>query len=145
MAYAPAGLATGGTAALMVESAGKMGEPITVVVTAFSPLLYTRDDSNTVLGWCEDTVSVITAESPALPGCLLHVYGSGLDLKTPAVAVVGGAVIEETAAGKLEGQPGLHELVFRLPAGLAEAAEVELKVVQGSLTSNTVAVPIRRQ
>jgi uncharacterized protein (TIGR03437 family) len=144
VAYVPVALASGSMAALVVESGGRTAAPYEVAVSPYAPLLYAGGGSNVVLGWCEDTVESITAESPAPHGSVLHVYGSGIDIDVPVVVVAGTVEITDVTVTKLEGHPGYRELVFRLPADLGEASGIEMKVSQGTLVSNTVVVPVRK-
>lgn len=144
VAYVPVALASGSMAALVVESGGRTAAPYEVAVSPYAPLLYAGGGSNVVLGWCEDTVESITAESPAPHGSVLHVYGSGIDIDVPVVVMAGTVEISDVTVTKLEGHPGFRELVFRLPADLGEASGIELKVSQGTLVSNTVVVPVRK-
>jgi uncharacterized protein (TIGR03437 family) len=144
VAYVPAALASGSMAALVVESGGRTATPYEVAVSPYAPLLYAGGGSNVVLGWCEETVESITAESPAPHGSVLHVYGSGIDIDVPVVVMAGTVEISDVTVTKLEGHPGFRELVFRLPADLGEASGIELKVSQGTLVSNTVVVPVRK-
>jgi uncharacterized protein (TIGR03437 family) len=95
---------------------------------------------------------VITPANPVPAGEDVQLFLTGLGVRNPLLMIpvvlpvvqVGGTTALATYSGPSPGSPGLDQIGFKVPAGVASGSAVPLMVLLGSAQSNKVTIAISR-
>jgi len=152
-----------GTAEITVALDGAEGTSLSAPVNAAGPGIFTRslDGQGPGIFLHGSDFSLVTESSPARPGEVILIYGTGLGGVVPFVpsgeaapgdplANIIGAVSVQIAgrdgevsfAGLAPGFAGLYQLNVRIPPGTAPASDVPVVVNVAGVSSNSVTIPV---
>jgi uncharacterized protein (TIGR03437 family) len=155
--------ATEGKQTLVAASPGQPDIAADFVVARNAPGLfgYDADGVTLVLALREDG-SLVTTESPAQPGDLLTLLGTGFgptDRLRPegfpvplapaytitdhVVVLAGDLTVDSEGAFASPGRTGVDAALFRVPAGLPSGANAPLRVRINGQESNTAGLPVK--
>jgi uncharacterized protein (TIGR03437 family) len=171
---APTTAKTGPVTVVVVANAGKPNElrsdPATITLQQFTPGFFTFDGKSIAAQFAgrSDIVAnptVVPGGSPAKPGDLVTLYGSGFgytnpvwqagevtsgtaSLANPITVTIGGVPL---AAGDIlyagtapQSISGLYQFNFRIPASVADGDQPVVVTVGGVSSPSTATIPIKR-
>jgi uncharacterized protein (TIGR03437 family) len=151
-AYIPAAHATGLTTLTLRNAKGQHSTSLLIVPAAFT--FFTLNGSGTGPGIAQHGAdsSLVTEASPARPGEVIVIYGTGLGATNNIAGVdyanvapdvtVGGTKATLLFAGRTPGFVGLDQLNLVIPL-TATPGNLALSATSAGRTSNTVTVPVR--
>ena len=152
-----------GTAQITVTLDGAEGSPLAGTVNPAGPGIFTlsRDGSGAGIFLHGATFSLVNEFSPARPGEVILIYGTGLGGVLPAVTSgaaspanplasavssvsvqIGGREAEVSFAGLAPGFVGLYQINVRVPSDVTPAPNVPVVVTAAGLQSNIVTLPV---
>ena len=155
----PYGL-TGSSAAITVTYNGSSSNAVTVPVAATSPGIFSIDGSGTNDGAIlHADYSVVSTSNPARKGEIITMYLTGLGAVTTPVAdgtaaiglnlakaqlqvLVNGMESTVSYAG-LSGFPGLYQINFQIPAGLAFSGQIPLAILTADAFHDQVTIAVQ--
>jgi uncharacterized protein (TIGR03437 family) len=109
---------------------------IPIATADLAPALF-ADASGQAAATNEDGSSN-SAASPASRGSVIALYGTGLGLSPPRVAVtIGGYSAEVLYSGPAPGYPGLFQINTRIPAGYLAPGKLSVLVTSGASSTQT--------
>lgn len=152
-----------GAAQITVSLDDAEGSPLEVSVQLAGPGIFTRslDGQGQGIFLLGSDFSLVTESSPARPGEVVLIYGTGLGGVVPSVptgaaapgdplanvvvavtAQVGGTDSKVSFAGLAPGFVGLYQLNVRIPPDTAPAPDIPVVISVGGVQSNSVTIPV---
>jgi uncharacterized protein (TIGR03437 family) len=133
-------------------------EVVTIPVAAVAPGLYTRTQNGVAIGnFSHMDFSLITPGTPAVPGDMLIVYGTGFGKAVPGVGptcwtnepgsyqfslFVGGKVVAVLSACSLDpNADGIDEILFRVPYDIS-AGNLPVVITMNGQVAPSVSLPV---
>ncbi|MGO4881678.1 MAG: hypothetical protein ACLP59_12750 [Bryobacteraceae bacterium] len=156
-------LAGQSTTTLADTANGQTGTAQTVSLATFAPAIFSLDTTGSGPGAVLDSsYQLVNSTNPAVSGSTyILIYCTGLgpvnatvatgapapsnppaSTTTAATVTIGGVQATPSFAGLAPGYVGLYQVNVQVPASVAAGSSVPVTISIGSLTSNTVTIPV---
>jgi hypothetical protein len=139
-------LIAGGIASIYDDVPIATAEIYTPAVTTPAPKLFAvAGDGRQGAIWHASSGEIASPESPAVAGEALSMYTTSLSDGglIPPQAAIGGRLAEILYFGAAPGYPGYNQVNFRMPGGVAPAAEVPVRLTYLGRPSNEVTIGVK--